>query len=168
LIAEVNAQTLPPEAVAAIIYEQIPTLPTENNYTGKETSNQAVENTLVSRFVRYHQFVKARPTTFRLDWKLTLADYLGVNERMIDNRYPGYNTLNTNPIFRDQEVIKSLSRNEREKLVDILVSIYNPKPNSETNTNPSDSNQRGEDNTPTNSSSPGVVRPQPGAADLLK
>ncbi len=169
LTGKVNAQTLPPETIATIIYQQIPDIPLENNYTSKQTGNQAPENTLVSRLVRYHQFVKARPTTFRLDWKLTLADYLGINERMIDNRYPGFSTLNTSPMLRDQEAIQTLSRSQREKLVEILVSIYNSKSKPGNSTNPPQSTQKGENNTPpNNSSSPTFVLPQPGAAELLK
>ncbi len=118
------AQTLSPESVSEAVYEQMPTLPKENNYLREETGEKATNNDLISRMVRYHQYVKARPTRFRLDWKLTLADYLGKNEQMREDQYPGYSTLQQNPFKKDREIIGNLTMEERQQLVEILVSIF--------------------------------------------
>ncbi len=156
----VFAQTIIPEKVAAEVYQQIPDFPVENNYTSQETNQRAIENTLVSRIVRYHQYIKARPTTFRLDWKLSLADYLGKNEIINDERYPGFSTLTQNPLSGDRKIIENLTMQQRNELVNVLVSIYNP--NAENNP------QEKPKETPTpNNSSPVFVLPTPGGADLL-
>jgi hypothetical protein len=123
----VSAQSLRPEDVAVIVYQRLPYLPKENKYIRLETGSVAEDHTLVSRLVRYHQDVEKRPTRFRLDWKLTLADYLGVNEPMKPERYPGSTTLTANPIESDRQAIQKLNRRQREELVDILVSLYRPQ-----------------------------------------
>lgn len=120
------AQTLTPEVVSREVYQQIPDFPLENNYLSVETNQVVSENTLVSRIVRYHQYVKSRPTVYRLDWKLTLADYLGKNEIMDEQRYPS-TTITENPLEKDKQVIKSLTRQQRDELVSVLVNIYNPE-----------------------------------------
>ena len=107
------------------VYKQLPSLPKENQYINKETGKVAPENTLVSRLIRYHVYVKGRPVNYRLDWKLTLADYLGVNEVMEESRYPGHDTLRSNPIDGDRTAINRLNRAERDALVQTLVKIFN-------------------------------------------
>ncbi|PZO21176.1 MAG: hypothetical protein DCF25_05425 [Leptolyngbya foveolarum] len=52
------------------IYEQLPALPLENQYSSK-TGQVAEDNTLVARIIRYHLYSKERPTNFRLEWKLS-------------------------------------------------------------------------------------------------
>lgn len=123
----VIAQSLRPEDVAVIVYQRLPYLPKENQYIRLETGTVAEDHTLVSRFVRYHQDVEKRPTRFRLDWKLTLADYLGVNEPMKPERYPGSTTLTTNPMESDRQAIQKLNRRQRAELVDVLMSLYRPQ-----------------------------------------
>jgi len=123
-----NRQRFSTEGVWRKVYELLPDLPQENQYISKETGKQATENTLVGRLIRYHMFVKGRPPIFRLDWKLTIADYLGINEIMYDNVYPGGDTLRQNPIDRDRAAIRSLTRTQRNALVNTLVSIFNPNP----------------------------------------
>jgi hypothetical protein len=123
----VVAQSLRPESVAAIVYQRLPNIPKENQYVRLETGKVDPENTLVSRLVRYHQDVKKRQTRFRFDWKLTLADYLGVNEPIKPDRYPGQSSLKTNPMESDVKAIRSLNRRQREELVDILASSYKPQ-----------------------------------------
>jgi hypothetical protein len=156
-----TAQTLSPEGVAAKVYQEMPELPQENQYIRQETGEVDEDNTLISRIVRYHQYVKARPTIFRLDWKLTLADYLGANEIIPESRYPGYSTLTTNPMKRDVEAVNSLTLNQRQQLVDVLVRIYNPQ--RATN---SSSGSTEENNTST-PSQPSFELPKPGGAELL-
>lgn len=151
----VSPQNLRPEEVATSVYEQIPDFPLENNYQRIE-GGKAENHTLISRFIRYHQFVKSRATVFRLDWKLTFADYLGVNETMPESRYPGYATLTENPFSRDLKIITSLTREQREELINVLIEIYQPSTSSES---PSDSLP---------SVSPPVILPTGKGADLLR
>ena len=161
----VFAQSLRPEKVSAQVYQAIPNFPLENNYTNKETQEIATENTLITRIVRYHQYVKTRPTVFRLDWKLTLADYLGKNEIIKRGRYPGYSTLTENPLKADRQVISNLTMEQREELVNVLVSIYNPNhQNSSTTQSPTEENSS---SSTKKDSSPSFQLPQRGGAELL-
>lgn len=159
LLEPISAQVLRPEAISSEIYQRMPDFPKENQYINRETGKVVPDNTLISRIVRYHQYVKSRPTQFRLDWKLTLADYLNLNEQILESTYPGSTTLQINPLPGDRQAISQLNRLQRNKLVDIFVNIYNPqtqtspKPNSSSNT---------PNSTPTN------PLPQPGDAELLK
>jgi hypothetical protein len=122
-----NAQTLRPEQAATMIYEKLTYLPKENQYTRQNTGEVDPDHTLISRFIRYHQDLKRRSTSAYLDWKITLADYLGVNEVMKDDRYPGNTTLQSNPMETDIKVIQGLNRRQRQELVDLLVSLYKPQ-----------------------------------------
>lgn len=128
----VNAQILRPEEAAAIIYEELPYLPQENQYRSAETGEIDPEHTLMSRFIRYHKDFQRRSPQYRLDWKVTLADYLGVNRSIRESNYPG-STLQSNPLAQDIEVIRQLSRRQRQQLVDLLVKIYNPQSQPTTN-----------------------------------
>ncbi|MBE9171441.1 hypothetical protein IQ238_29435 [Pleurocapsales cyanobacterium LEGE 06147] len=157
----VIAQTLNPDRVAREVYQRLPGLPPENQYISRETGAIASDNTLMSRFIRYHQYIKSRPG-YRLDWQLTLADYLGINERIDSSRYPGSTTLRSNPLEGDRTVIKNLSRRQRNQLVDLLVSIYNPQPPS----TPDASNQSPQPSSP-NTTNTKPRLPQPGDAELL-
>ncbi len=108
------------------VYEQIPDLPLENQYINRETKKVDLNNTLVSRMIRYHQYVKGRPVNYRLDWKMTLGDYLGINEPMIDSDYPGSNNLRKNPIDNDRAIIKHLTLKQRNTLVQAFVNLFSP------------------------------------------
>lgn len=108
------------------VYQQLPYLPQENQYVNKQTRQVDSENNLVNRLIRYHVYVKGRPPNYRLDWKLTLADYLGSNELMEETRYPGYDTLRQNPIEGDRAAVGRLNRKQRDALVQTLVNIFNP------------------------------------------
>ncbi len=159
----VVAQTLRPEEVAAQVYRTIPSLPQENQYFSQETGEVDADNTLISRLIRYHQYVKNRPLSYRLDWKLTLADYFGVNEPIRDFRYPGSSTLQLNPLEGDRAVITNLSRRQRNELVDTLIGIYNgQQPNNSTSDVSPEQSQPS-----SNDSNPLPPLPQPGDADLL-
>lgn len=161
----VFAQSLSPEKVSEMLYQNKPNFPLENNYKNAETGEIATKNTLITRIVRYHQYVKARPTRFRLDWKLTLADYLGKNEVIIENSYPGYKTLDTNPLPQDRQVIKDLTMEERDRLVNTLVSIYNPASQSseESESKPQPTRENKPDSPPKGT----IQLPQKGGAELL-
>ncbi|MGV0026611.1 hypothetical protein [Phormidesmis priestleyi] len=110
----------------AKVYQQMPDLPLENQYVNRETGKVDPNNTLVSRMVRYHQYLKGRPLVYRLDWKLTLGDYLGINEPMLESSYPGFDNLRKNPMESDRAAISRLSRMQRNALVQALVNVFNP------------------------------------------
>lgn len=121
--------SLRPETVAANVYEKLSFVPKNNNYKRSETGEVNPDSTLVSRFIRYHQDVKKRSTDFRLDWQLTIADYLGYNEPVKADRYPGYSSLQTNPMEGDLQEIRTLNRAQRQEFIDTIVSIYTPSTN---------------------------------------
>ncbi|BFM39407.1 hypothetical protein [Synechocystis sp. LKSZ1] len=114
------------EAIAAQIYTQVPAIPLENQYLRADNGAVDPEHTLLSRLIRYHRDVTKRPTRYRFDWKLTLADYLGINEPMKPETYPGNLTLKSNPFEKDIQAIRSLNRKQREALVDLLVQAFKP------------------------------------------
>jgi hypothetical protein len=161
----VFAQSLRPEEVSAQVYQLMPDLPKENNYINSETKQIDTNNTLVARLVRYHQYISARPTIFRLDWKLTLADYMRKNEIIKENRYPGYSSLTQNPLEKDRQVITNLTPQQRNQLVNILVSIYNPN-YQQKNQNSVEKNDNLQEEKPT--TSPSFILPKKREADLLK
>lgn len=114
-----------PTTIATQVYEQLPDFPLENQYISSDTGAPATEDTLISRIIRYHIYIKERPTNFRLDWKLTLADYLGAFERISADRYPDYE-LRENPLVGDRTVIQALSRQQRDRLVNVLYEVFTP------------------------------------------
>jgi len=124
------AQTrIRPRDLWRLVYEQLPDFPLENDYVGQLDGEVKPDNTLVERLMRYHLYVKGRTPQYRLDWKLTLADYLGANEIMYEGVYPSADVLTENPLDGDREAIANLTRSQRESLIDLLVSIYKPQNN---------------------------------------
>ncbi|WP_193196707.1 hypothetical protein [Nostoc sp. MG11] len=154
------AQRITPSDVWQQVYQQLPEFPRENKYISKETGKVAQNNTLVSRLIRYHIYTKERSAIYRLDWKLTLADYLGANEIMYDSSYPGNDILRQNPIEGDRTAIARLNRSQRDALVQVLVNIFNT--NSQNTLAPTSNT------TPSPSTSPTPQRSQQGGAELLK
>jgi len=159
------AQTARTRDVGQQVYQQLPALPLENKYVSQETGQVDADNTLVSRLIRYHVYVKGRPTNNRLDWKLTLADYLGANELMQEKVYPGYDTLRQNPIEGDRAAIARLNRQQRNALVETLVSIFNP--NYPASAAPDSKTPPQESTTPSREARPILPQPRPGDAQLL-
>lgn len=106
------------------VYQQVPDLPRENQYVNRETGKVDPNNTLISRLIRYHYYVKGRPVNYRLDWKFTLADYLGINEPIEASSYPGASNLRQNPFERDRAIIQKLNRKQRDALVQALVNVF--------------------------------------------
>jgi hypothetical protein len=153
--------SIPPEA-GQQVYERLPNLPLENQYVSKETGEVDSNNTLVSRLIRYHIYSKSRPPYYRLDWKLTMADYLGAHEYLVESKYPSSNTLKENPMERDQAAIQKLTRAQRDALIDVLVSIFNPNRPTAPEPSPSASPQP---QAPNPTATPSL--PQPGDARLL-
>lgn len=124
LIQPASAQTSERQAIAASVYRLLPDFPLENHYLHTETGDVDADNTLVYRLILYHSRVKSRPLTSRFDWKLTLADYLGVNEWMDEERYPD-RFLQSNPFHQDIELIRALNRQQREDLIQALLVALN-------------------------------------------
>ena len=127
LVAPSFAQTARPQEFGMQVYQRLPNLPLENKYVSKDTKKVAVDNTLVTRLLQYHLYLKGRAPGYRLDWKLTLADYLGANELIDEAAYPGNATLSTNPLEGDRAVITRLNRKQRNELVQVMVSLFNQK-----------------------------------------
>lgn len=147
------------------VYERLPNFPLENQYVSKETGKIDENSTLASRLIRYHVFVKSRPPAYRMDWKLTLADYIGVQGYLVESQYPGGTTLRENPMEGDRVAIAKLNRKQRDALVDVLVSIFNTnRPEAPTPT-PSASPSPPPPPTP-NRTTPSL--PKPGDAQLLR
>jgi hypothetical protein len=121
----VAAQSLRPEGAAYIIYQRLPFIPKENQYRRRDTGEVDPEHTLVSRLIRYNEDVKRR-TSYRLDWQITFADFLGINEVIDPERYPGSSTLQTNPTESDIKAIAQLPRDQRRALLDLLSELYAP------------------------------------------
>ena len=112
-----------PFEISAQIYQRLPDFPLENQYISSETGDIATDNTLASRVIRYHIYIQQRPTNFRLDWKLTLADYLGAFERISPDRYADYG-LSENPLANDIATIEALSPEQRNTFVNTLYEAF--------------------------------------------
>ncbi|MGB3492355.1 MAG: hypothetical protein WBA57_06485 [Elainellaceae cyanobacterium] len=120
----VAAQRLRASDIAEIVYAQHPDLPLENTYIDDDSGDVDDDSTLMSRFIRYHVYVVRRFPNFRLDWKLTFADYLGANEWVLEDEYPGVINLRTNPRDQDLEAIRQLSIAQRDAVIETLVEIF--------------------------------------------
>ena len=170
--AQAQQQSLRMEEAAPQVYRLLPELPLENQYIDRENGKVSEDNTLLSRLIRYHVYVKGRPFSYRLDWKLTLADYLGANERISPETYPSGDALKTNPLAGDRAAIGKLSRIQRDELVRVLVSVFAPissqstTPQSAPTVTPSSSPTPAAPS-PLPSVPPPLRSPQPGDAQLL-
>ena len=109
-----------------LIYEQMSEIPLENQYLNTRTGQVDPEDSLISRLLRYHVVTKNRPPSLRFDWKMTIADYLDANEPMIEDRYPGTDILQPNPMRYDRAAITRLTPVQRNQLVNLLVAAYTP------------------------------------------
>lgn len=157
------AQAYRPEEAAEQVYQRLSELSPENQYVNQD-GEVASNNSLISRLIRYHLYVKNRPFQYRLDWQLTLADYFGINESIAPQQYPGSDTLETNPLEGDRAIITNLTLSQRRQLIDTIMSLYNPNydPSPQPVTLPES----------TENSTPGYrpqkpQLPQPGDAELL-
>lgn len=160
--------TLVVEVIAQQVYDKFPDLPKNNDYRRQSDGTPDPDNTLISRMIRYHRDIKKRPTRYRLDWKLTLADYLGVNEQILPEGYPGFSTLQESPLDSDRQLIENLNRQQRQELVDFLAQIYRPQTlPSNTEVDQNNSNADSEEIAPAviTPSQPGLAKP--GDAQLL-
>lgn len=155
------------DGVWKLVYQRLPDLPLENQYVNKETRQVESENTLIGRLIRYHVFVKGRSAWLRFDWKLTLADYLGVNEPIVETTYPSGGTLRENPYEGDIAAIRRLTRAQRAALIATLVGAFAPQVARPAESTPIVTPQPSPAPTPTQ---PAIAPPSrgPGAAQLLK
>ncbi len=119
-------QSMQIRAAVRLIYEQMPEIPLENQYLNTRTGQLDPEDSLISRLLRYHVVTKNRPPSLRFDWKMTIADYLEANEPMIEDRYPGTDILQPNPMRLDRAAIARLTPAQRNQLVNLLVAAYTP------------------------------------------
>jgi len=122
--APAHAQLLRVQEIAERFYRQLPNFPKENQYVSKRTNQIDRENTLIWRLIQYHTYVKGRSPAYRFDWKITLADYLGLHEPMLESTYPGRERLKTNPLKSDRVVINRLNQTQRNQLVQVLVDVH--------------------------------------------
>lgn len=121
------AQSIRPDDVWQQVYEKLPDFPLENQYIDKESGKTATTNTLVGRLIRYHLYTRGRQPFYRLDWKITLAEYLGVYGVLNEDDYPGRSKLKKNPVDGDVAVIRSLNRVQRDALIQALVTAFSPQ-----------------------------------------
>ncbi|MGB7413044.1 MAG: hypothetical protein WA902_02450 [Thermosynechococcaceae cyanobacterium] len=112
------------KAIAAQVYERHPEFPLENQYERTRGGKVADDVTLVSRLIEYHTLVKGRSSQSRFEWKTTLADYLGLNDYLREEEYPGHTYLKSNPMERDVAVVQSFNRQQRSDLVQALADLY--------------------------------------------
>ena len=120
-VTTVTAQVVRTGDIAQKIYVELPNVPLENQYFNRKINKIDPNNTLISRMIRYHAYVKGRPVALRLDWKLTIADYLGANDIMDLATYPGQDILSVNPMDSDRAAINTLSRQVRDRLIERLI-----------------------------------------------
>jgi hypothetical protein len=123
LLEPVFGQSVDPQLVADAVYQQLPELPQENQYLRKN-NKPATNSTLVSRLIQYHTLVKGRSPLYRFDWKITLADYLGLYENIRPENYPGHAYLKSNPLESDRKIIQQLNRQQRLALTQALSDVY--------------------------------------------
>ena len=118
-----NANIVRTAEIAQKIYTELPEIPLENQYFNQKLKKIDPNNTLINRILHYHAFTKGRPADMRLDWKLTLADYLGANDIMDPATYPSHDVLNKNPLDNDRAAVNTLTRSIRDQLIDRLIQF---------------------------------------------
>jgi hypothetical protein len=160
----VMAQAVRSQDIWRQVYQQIPDLPLENQYLNQQSGKVDPDNTLASRLIRYHMFVKGRPPNFRLDWKLTISDYLGENELIEEGVYPGADRLRENPMQGDRAVIQRLTRTQRNALIQTLVNIFDSRDAQSAPPSPRGTPERSPNPNPTAF----PTLPQPGDAQRLR
>ncbi|MFE4105024.1 hypothetical protein [Almyronema epifaneia] len=159
-LAQSPARQIQQGQISQQVYEQIPDLPLEDDYIETSAAAGDSDHTLVTRIARYHYYVKGRSTQSRLDWKLTLADYLGANERINPREYPFATRYDRNPLAGDTEAIRGLSRQQRNDLIQALITAFHP------DLMPAETESTGAAETTAPTPTPIITRP--GAAELLR
>ncbi len=117
---------LRPQEILVEASKQLTFIRPDNQYVDRQTKKIRPESTALARLIEYHVYGRGRSPLYRLDWKLTLADYLGAFELMDDDSYPGANQFVRNPVTTDRLQVRSWSRSQREQVVNTLTALYNP------------------------------------------
>lgn len=120
----VFAQRINPKIAADEVYRQLPDLPQETQHIRKKGNKPATNSSLASRLIEYHTLVKGRSPLYRFDWKITLADYLGIHENIREETYPGHAYLKASALDSDRKLIQQLTRQQRLALTQTLSDIY--------------------------------------------
>jgi hypothetical protein len=123
-----TAQVVRTAEIAQKIHTELPEIPIENQYFSRKLNKIDPNNTLINRVLRYHSYVKGRPVQVRLDWKLTLADYLDANDIMDSATYPSQDVLTVNPMEGDRAAMNKLPRETRNRLIDRLIQYTRRSP----------------------------------------
>lgn len=119
LMPPVQAQLREIPRITEAVYAAMPNLPRLDQF--RTGSGESLETSFVRRVLLYHMRSEGRSLRSRLDWKLTFADYLGINLTMFAQQYPGADQFTENPYNADLEALRALSRAEREQLLAILL-----------------------------------------------
>ena len=96
----------------AQIYELMPDLP------GYDDDTKWLQRVLL-----YHVRTKGRLTNSRFDWRLTFADFLGVNDPIYADQYPSGDT-ELNPLNSDREQFQTLTRQDRNEFLAAILQVY--------------------------------------------
>ncbi len=115
----VQAQLREIPRITETVYAAMPNLPRLDQF--RTSSGESLETSFVRRLLLYHMRSEGRSLQSRLDWKLTFADYLGINVTMFAQQYPGADQFSENPYNADLDALRALSRAEREQLLAILL-----------------------------------------------
>ncbi len=108
-----------PLEASTALYQAVPDFP-----KGTRPEESQADQSLIRRLITYHLYIKNRSPYSRFDWKLTLADYLGYNEIVAMESYPGRDALGITIFINDQRLINKLSPGQRETLILNLLKIY--------------------------------------------
>lgn len=117
---------LRPQQILVEASKQLTFIRPDNQYVDRQTQKIRTDYTALARLIEYHVYSRGRSPLYRLDWKLTLADYLGAFELMDDDNYPGASQLRSNPAAADRAQVRSWSPSQREQFVNTLTALYNP------------------------------------------
>lgn len=97
---------------SAQIYELMPDLP-EASEDGK----------WLQRVLLYHVRTKGRLANSRFDWRLTFADFLGVNDPIYTDQYPPDGT-EVNPLNGDRDLFQAMTRHDRNEFLAAILEVY--------------------------------------------
>ncbi|GAB4216134.1 MAG: hypothetical protein OHK0012_17780 [Synechococcales cyanobacterium] len=157
------------EGASQSVYAALPQLPKEDGYVASSGEGTGY-STLMHRMMVYHIQTRGRSPFRRFDWKLTLADYLDLNEVMLAQSYPGVTIFTSNPYDGDRQVIQGLSRAERNALLNALLIGFGATTEPDQWLAPSARpTAPAADPTPSAATTPQpLIIPATGGADLLK
>lgn len=118
--APARAQLREIPRITSEVYAAMPDLPREDHYI--TSSGEDLDSTFLRRVLLYHMRAEGRSLYSRLDWKLTFADYLGINLTMYAQLYPGHDQFSENPYSGDIAAFQSLSAAQRDRLLAALLA----------------------------------------------